>query len=169
VTWNVALGATTAGGAASVVSVFEQVRVLDAGALSDGELSELGLRRDGSLPEGEWFLRPDARRPEAARLQRETSVVGSLVRLHVADPSVATVVASVSVRFTDLPAIVECRSGEGRVIVSAIDPGRVAARPEPSRFLARLIGAQAVSAADRTIGVGIVALDIVERATITPS
>ena len=81
--------------------------MLDAGALSDGELSVFGLRRDESLPEGEWFLRPDARRPEAARLQRETSVVGSLVRLHVANPSIATVVATVSVRFTDVPAIVE--------------------------------------------------------------
>jgi predicted dehydrogenase len=83
-------------------------------------------------------------------------VVGSLVRLYVADPSIATVVATVSVRFTDVPAIVECTSGEGRVIVSAIDPVRLAVRPEPSRFLARLTGARAVSADDRTIGVGIV-------------
>jgi predicted dehydrogenase len=156
VTEIVVSGTTSVGGAASVDPVFEPVRVLDAGTLSDGELSDLGLHRDELLPEGEWFVRPDARRPEAARLQRETSVVGSLVRLHVADPSIATVVATVSVRFTDLPAIVECTSGEGRVVVSAIDPVRLAARPEPSRFLARLTGAQAVSAADRTIGVGIV-------------
>lgn len=135
--------------------MLELVRVLDARALSEAELSVLGLVRDEVLAEGEWFVRPDARRPEAARLQRETSVVGPLARLRVTDPSVATVVATVSVRFTDLPAIVECTSGESRVIVSAVPPEALAARPEPSRFLARLVGAS-TPVPDRTIGVGIV-------------
>ncbi|MEX0846989.1 MAG: Gfo/Idh/MocA family oxidoreductase, partial [Ilumatobacteraceae bacterium] len=135
--------------------MLELVRVLDATTMSEGELASLGLRRETILDQGEWFIRPDARRPEAVRLQRETSVVGPLAVLGVTDASIARVVATVSVRFTDLPAIVECTSGEGRVIVSAIEPLRVAARPEPGRFLARLVAA-GPDVGERTVGVGIV-------------
>lgn len=123
--------------------------------MTNGELAALGLRREAILAEGEWFLRPDAARPEAARLRRETSVVGPCATLTVVDPSIARIVATVSIRFTDRPAILECGSGEGRVLVSAIPPESVAASAEPGRFLARLVGANRESV-ERTIGVGIV-------------
>lgn len=110
---------------------------------------------------GEWFLRPDPSRPEAARLRRETSVVGTFVPLRVINPAIATVVATVSVRFTDLPAIVQCSGGEGRVLVTAIAPERVRSSEEPRRFLDRLVTAGPARPTDSAtpstcIGAGIV-------------
>ena len=51
VTESVVSGTTSVGVAASVDPVFEQARVVDAGALSDGELSDLGLHREPA-PQG---------------------------------------------------------------------------------------------------------------------
>jgi predicted dehydrogenase len=135
--------------------MIKSVPVLDAAALTPSELEALGLCRGATLDEGEWFVRPDARRPEAQRLSRESSVLSPLVQLRVTDASVATVVATISVRFTDVPALIECSSREGRVVVSAIAPAGLAAGAETGRFLARLTGTAAPSG-ERTIGVGIV-------------
>ena len=117
-------------------------------------MAGLGLEAGEILPIGEWFVRPDAARPEAARLRRETPVVGAFETLVVTDPSLATVVATTSIHFTDVPSIVECQSSSGRVLVCAIAPERLATAPEIGRYLERL--AAGGSAPTNTIGVGIV-------------
>ena len=124
-------------------------------------MSRLGLEIGNVLPAGEWFVRPDADRPEAARLRRETPVVGAFATLAVTDPTRNTVVATTSIHFNDVPSIVECPTPDGRVIVCAITPERLNTAAELGRFLDRLAapkdestGAGAV--APRPIGVGIV-------------
>ncbi|CAB4619098.1 unannotated protein [freshwater metagenome] len=117
-------------------------------------MAGLGLEAGEILPIGEWFVRPDAARPEAARLRRETPVVGAFETLVVTDPSLATVVATTSIHFNDVPSIVECQSSSGRVLVCAIAPERLATAPEIGRYLERL--AAGGSAPTNTIGVGIV-------------
>ena len=117
-------------------------------------MAGLGLEAGEILPIGEWFVRPDAARPEAARLRRETPVVGEFETLVVTDPSLATVVATTSIHFTDVPSIVECQSSSGRVLVCAIAPERLATAPEIGRYLDRL--AVGGSTPTNTIGVGIV-------------
>ncbi|CAM8656543.1 MviM Predicted dehydrogenases and related proteins [Acidimicrobiia bacterium] len=129
-------------------------RITLASNLSAQELAGLGLEAGDILPIGEWFVRPDAARPEAARLRRETPVVGAFETLVVTDPSLATVVATTSIHFTDVPSIVECQSSSGRVLVCAIAPERLATAPEIGRYLERL--AAGGSAPTNTIGVGIV-------------
>jgi len=124
--------------------------------LSVGELAALGVRAEPTLPVGEWFVRPDALLAEAARLQRETPVTGPFTPLHVTDPERATVAATVSVRFTDLAAVVVCDAGEGRVVVTGIPPERMLGADEPGRLLARL-GRRGGTGVGRTsVGVGIV-------------
>jgi predicted dehydrogenase len=85
-------------------------------------------------------------------------VIGAFVPLRVANPSVATVVATVSIRFTDEPAIVVCTSGEGTVIVTAIAIDRLRAADEPRRFLDRLATPGVITSigALPEVGVGIV-------------
>ncbi|MSZ94314.1 MAG: hypothetical protein F2584_09540 [Actinobacteria bacterium] len=129
-------------------------RITLASDLSAQELAGLGLEAGEILPIGEWFVRPDAARPEAARLRRETPVVGAFETLVVTDPSLATVVATTSIHFNDVPSIVECQSSSGRVLVCAIAPERLATAPEIGRYLERL--AAGGSAPTNTIGVGIV-------------
>ena len=129
-------------------------RIILASNLSAQELAGLGLEAGEILPIGEWFVRPDAARPEAARLRRETPVVGAFETLVVTDPSLATVVATTSIHFTDVPSIVECQSSSGRVLVCAIAPERLATAPEIGRYLDRL--AVGGSTPTNTIGVGIV-------------
>ena len=129
-------------------------RITLASNLSAQELAGLGLEAGDILPIGEWFVRPDAARPEAARLRRETPVVGEFETLVVTDPSLATVVATTSIHFNDVPSIIECQSSSGRVLVCAIAPERLATAPEIGRYLERL--AAGGSAPTNTIGVGIV-------------
>ncbi len=125
-----------------------------ASNLSAQELAGLGLEAGEILPIGEWFVRPDAARPEAARLRRETPVVGAFETLVVTDPTLNTVVATTSIHFNDVPSIIECQTSSGRVLVCAIAPERLATAPEIGRYLDRL--AAGGSATTRTIGVGIV-------------
>ena len=129
-------------------------RITLASNLSPQELAGLGLEAGDILPIGEWFVRPDAARPEAARLRRETPVVGEFETLVVTDPSIATVVATTSIHFNDVPSIIECQTSSGRVLVCAIAPERLATAPEIGRYLERL--AAGGSAPTNTIGVGIV-------------
>ena len=129
-------------------------RITLASNLSAQELAGLGLEAGEILPIGEWFVRPDAARPEAARLRRETPVVGAFETLVVTDPSLATVVATTSIHFNDVPSIIECQTSNGRVLVSAIAPERLATAPEIGRYLDRL--AAGGSTPTKTIGVGIV-------------
>ena len=129
-------------------------RITLASHLSAQELAGLGLEAGEILPIGEWFVRPDAARPEAARLRRETPVVGAFETLVVTDPTLATVVATTSIHFNDVPSIIECQSSNGRVLVCAIAPERLATAPEIGRYLERL--AAGGSAPTNTIGVGIV-------------
>ncbi len=129
-------------------------RITLASNLNAQELAGLGLEAGEILPIGEWFVRPDAARPEAARLRRETPVVGEFETLVVTDPTLATVVATTSIHFNDVPSIVECQSSNGRVLVCAIAPERLATAPEIGRYLDRL--AAGGSAPTKTIGVGIV-------------
>jgi len=134
--------------------VSSPARITLASNLNAQELAGLGLEAGDILPIGEWFVRPDAARPEAARLRRETPVVGEFETLVVTDPSLATVVATTSIHFTDVPSIVECQSSSGRVLVCAIAPERLATAPEIGRYLDRL--AVGGSTPTNTIGVGIV-------------
>jgi len=134
--------------------VSSPARITLASNLNAQELAGLGLEAGEILPIGEWFVRPDAARPEAARLRRETPVVGEFETLVVTDPSLATVVATTSIHFTDVPSIVECQSSSGRVLVCAIAPERLATAPEIGRYLDRL--AVGGSTPTNTIGVGIV-------------
>ncbi len=129
-------------------------RITLASNLNAQELAGLGLEAGEILPIGEWFVRPDAARPEAARLRRETPVVGEFETLVVTDPTLATVVATTSIHFNDVPSIIECQSSNGRVLVCAIAPERLATAPEIGRYLDRL--AAGGSAPTNTIGVGIV-------------
>ena len=129
-------------------------RITLASHLSAQELAGLGLEAGEILPIGEWFVRPDAARPEAARLRRETPVVGAFETLVVTDPTLATVVATTSIHFNDVPSIIECQTSSGRVLVCAIAPERLATAPEIGRYLERL--AAGGSAPTNTIGVGIV-------------
>ena len=143
-------------------------RVAFASDLNTQELAGLGLELGEILPISEWFVRPDATRPEAARMQRETAVVGAFATLVVTDPSLSTVVATTSIHFTDIPSIIECRTSAGRVLVCAIAPDRLATAPEIGRYLDRLAAGgsrtgsgsgsddAANGAPSRTIGVGIV-------------
>jgi predicted dehydrogenase len=134
--------------------VSSPARITLASNLSAQELAGLGLEAGEILPIGEWFVRPDAARPEAARLRRETPVVGAFETLVVTDPSLATVVATTSIHFNDVPSIIECQTSNGRVLVSAIAPERLATAPEIGRYLDRL--AAGGSTPTKTIGVGIV-------------
>ena len=129
-------------------------RITLASNLNAQELAGLGLEAGEILPIGEWFVRPDAARPEAARLRRETPVVGAFETLVVTDPSLATVVATTSIHFNDVPSIIESQTSSGRVLVCAIAPERLATAPEIGRYLERL--AAGGSAPTNTIGVGIV-------------
>jgi len=134
--------------------VSSPARITLASNLNAQELAGLGLEAGDILPIGEWFVRPDAARPEAARLRRETPVVGEFETLVVTDPSLATVVATTSIHFNDVPSIIECQSSNGRVLVCAIAPERLATAPEIGRYLDRL--AVGGSTPTNTIGVGIV-------------
>ncbi|MEX1218422.1 MAG: Gfo/Idh/MocA family oxidoreductase [Acidimicrobiales bacterium] len=130
--------------------------------LSSQELASFGLELGEILPVGEWFVRPDATRPEAIRLQRETPVVGAFATLTVIDPTLHTVAATTSIHFIDVPCIVECRTSAGRTLICAIAPERLRSGPEIGRYLDRLAGSAiessdpASSVRPRTIGVGIV-------------
>jgi predicted dehydrogenase len=130
------------------------VRVVHVADLSEPELSSHGIARGETLTTGEWFVRPDARRAEAARMPRETAVVGEFTHIQVVQPAGCTIVATSSIRFTDVPAIVECAGPEGRLIVTAIAPGRLCEVVEHRRLLDRLAAPAPVAAA--SIGVGIV-------------
>lgn len=130
-------------------------RIAGAESLSDSELAELGLRRGEVLADGEWFVRPDALRPEASRLVRETAVVGVFTSISVTDANRSTVVATTSIRFSDLPSIVECVTPDGTVIVTAIHPDRLRSNEQIRRFLDRLITKERESTR-RSIGLGIV-------------
>ena len=129
-------------------------RITLASALSAQELAGLGLEAGEILPIGEWFVRPDAARPEAARLRRETPVVGAFETLVVTDPTLNTVVATTSIHFNDVPSIIECQTSGGRVLVCAIAPERLATAPEIGRYLDRLVAGGTETT--NTIGVGIV-------------
>jgi len=130
--------------------------------LSADVLADLGLKAGRILPSGEWFVRPDATRPEAARMQRETPVTGTFASFVVTDPTLNTIVATTSIHFSDVPSIVECPTPTGRLLVCAIAPDRLATAPEIGRYLDRLVasgsrsGDGATSVAPQTIGVGIV-------------
>ena len=126
-----------------------------ANEITTEKLKELGVGKGPTLTQGEWFLRPDVCRPEAARLRRETAVTGEFTPLELVDPAVARVVATISVRFVDTPAIIECSSKDGTVIVSGIAVDRLRSSEEPNRFLDRLLANGARPCQD-TIGVGIV-------------
>ncbi len=130
------------------------VRVVHVADLSESELSTLGIARGDALPEGEWFVRPDAQRDVAARMPRETAVVGEFTQIHVINAAVCAIVATTSNRFTDVPAIVECATADGDVIVTAIRPDRLRGVAEHRRLLDRLGAPNAV--ATECVGVGIV-------------
>ena len=130
------------------------VRVIHVCDLSETELASLGLARGDTLLDGEWFVRPDAQRSEAARMPRETAVVGAFTQIQVVHPAMCTIVATTSVRFTDVPAIVECATPDGTVIVTAIPPDRLCSVDEHRRLLHRLTTRLDRPAA--TVGVGIV-------------
>ncbi len=134
--------------------MFSSVRVVHVADLSDTELASLGIARGDTLQTAEWFVRPDPLRPEAVRMPRETAVVGAFTHIRVIQSSLAAIVATAGVRFTDVPAIVECSTTDGSVIVTAIEPDRLRSVAEHRRFLDRL----AAPAARQTgsIGVGIV-------------
>lgn len=134
------------------------IRVVHIDDLSTSELSALGIARGESLSNGEWFVRPDARRAEAVRMPRETAVVGEFTGIQVTHPASCEVLATTSIRFTDVPSIVECTTADGLVVVTAIHPDRLRTVAEHGRFLDRLIGGGAEPAAIRMtdIGVGIV-------------
>ncbi|MEN9507140.1 MAG: hypothetical protein RI958_3066 [Actinomycetota bacterium] len=132
-----------------------KARIVGAQDLADSELADLGLRRGEVLPIGEWFVRPDGARPEAARLVRETAVVGEFTALVVTDPARATVLATTSIRFSDLPSIVACSSAAGTVIVTSIRPDRLRSNQQLGRYLDRL-GEPITAPAGRSIGLGIV-------------
>lgn len=138
-----------------VNSASRAARVVGVASLSEQELGVLGLRRGEVLARGEWFVRPDGAGAASIRLPRETAVVGEFSSMSVTDPSVATVVATTSIRFTDVPSVVSCTSGEGTVVVCAIDPQLLRTVDELARFLGRL---EAAVPADRQacVGVGIV-------------
>ena len=129
-------------------------RVVHVGDLSDTDLASLGLARGDALQAGEWFVRPDSLRPEAVRMPRETAVTGAFTHIRVINPSLAAIVATAGVRFADVPAIVECTSPEGVVIVTAIEPDRLRGVAEHRRFLDRLIAP--VERTTGSVGVGIV-------------
>ena len=130
--------------------------------LSADALADLGLEAGRTLPPGEWFVRPDATRPEAARMHRETPVTGAFATFVVTDPTRNAVVATTSIHFSDVPSIVECQTPTGRLLVCAIAPDRLATSPEIGRYLDRLVasgsgsGDGATTVASQTIGVGIV-------------
>ncbi|MGB6106997.1 MAG: Gfo/Idh/MocA family oxidoreductase [Mycobacterium sp.] len=138
------------------------VRAVLVSELSADVLADLGLKAGRILPSGEWFVRPDATRPEAARMQRETPVTGAFASFVVTDPTLNTIVATTSIHFSDVPSIVECPTPTGRLLVCAIAPDRLATAPEIERYLDRLVasgsrsGDGATSVAPQTIGVGIV-------------
>jgi hypothetical protein len=134
--------------------VSSPAKITLASTLSAQELAGLGLEAGEILPIGEWFVRPDAARPEAARLRRETPVVGAFETLVVTDPTLNTIVATTSIHFNDVPSIIECQTSAGRILVCAIAPERLATAPEIGRYLDRLSAGG--SATTRTIGVGIV-------------
>ena len=138
------------------------MRAVLVSELSADVLADLGLKAGRILPSGEWFVRPDATRPEAARMQRETPVTGAFASFVVTDPTLNTIVATTSIHFSDVPSIVECPTPTGRLLVCAIAPDRLATAPEIERYLYRLVasgsrsGDGATSVAPQTIGVGIV-------------
>ena len=138
------------------------MRAVLVSELSADVLADLGLKAGRILPSGEWFVRPDATRPEAARMQRETPVTGAFASFVVTDPTLNTIVATTSIHFSDVPSIVECPTPTGRLLVCAIAPDRLATAPEIERYLDRLVasgsrsGDGATSVAPQTIGVGIV-------------
>ena len=130
------------------------VRVVDVADLTESELRASGLVRGDTLADGEWFVRPDARLAGAARLPRETAVVGAFTHIQVVRPASCEIVATCSIRFTDVPAIVECTSSEGVMIVTAIRPDLLRGVAEHRRLLDRL--AAPVTRSTRSVGVGIV-------------
>ena len=130
------------------------VRVVHVADLPESQLSSLGIARGDALPDGEWFVRPDAQRSIAARMPRETAVVGGFTQIHVINPAVCAVVATASIRFTDVPAIVECATPDGSVIVTAIRLDRLRSVAEHRRLLDRLAAPDPV--ATECVGVGIV-------------
>ncbi len=133
------------------------IRVVHVADLSTSELSALGLARGESLRVGEWFVRPDAGRAEAIRMPRETAVVGEFTYIQVTQPALCTVVATTSIRFTDVPSIVECVTPDGPVVITAIHPDRLRTVAEHRRLLDRLASRDTDPAAKMTdIGVGIV-------------
>lgn len=86
-------------------------------------------------------------------------MTGEFVPLRVIDATRVTVLATVSICFTDVPAIVECGSGDDVVIITAIEPTRLRAAAEPRRFLDRLALSRTGSGRSirsGTVGVGIV-------------
>ncbi len=123
---------------ASLMKMPSAVRVVHVADIAESELATLGIARGVALPEGEWFVRPDARRTQAVRMPRETAVVGTFTHIEVVLPSMCTIVATTSVRFTDVPAIVECATADGTVIVTAIRPDRLRSVDEHRRLLDRL-------------------------------
>ena len=135
------------------------VRVIHVCDLSETELVSFGIARGETLLEGEWFVRPDTQRSQAARMPRETAVVGAFTQIHVVQPSLCTVVATTSVRFTDVAAIVESTNSDGRVIVTAIRPDRLRSVEEHRRLLHRL--AVSIDVAATVAGVGIAGVGIV--------
>jgi predicted dehydrogenase len=141
---------------ASVELMSRSVRVVHVTDLSEAERSLLGVSCGDTLAQGEWFVRPDARRAEAIRMPRETAVVGEFTYLHIARPAECTVLATCSIRFTDVPAIVECAMPEGEVIVTAIRPERLRTVDEHRRLLDRLAVRRDAVADRDTVGVAVV-------------
>lgn len=134
------------------------VRVIHVGDLSETELSSFGIARGDTLLDGEWFVRPDPQRALAARMPRETAVVGAFTEIRVVQPSTCTIVATTSVRFNDLPSIVECATADGMVIVTAVRPDRLRSVDEHRRLLDRLTAPHdsRMPSAAAVVGVGIV-------------
>ena len=144
--------------AGSIPQVTGVVRVIHVVDLPEPELSLLGITRGDTLPDGEWFVRPDAQRVEAVRLPRETAVTGAFTPIQITRPATCTVVATCSIRFTDVPAIVECTTPDGTVIITALRPALLRSVAEHQRFLDRLTTPSANATTDATpeVGVGIV-------------
>jgi hypothetical protein len=134
--------------------MLSSARVVHVGDLSDNDLASLGIARGETLQVAEWFVRPDSLRPEAVRMPRETAVTGAFTRIRVIDSSLAAIVATAGVRFTDVPAIVACKTSDGSVIVTAIEPDRLRGVAEHRRFLDRLTAP--AGSETGSIGVGIV-------------
>ena len=134
--------------------MLSSARVDHVADLSDIDLASLGIARGDTLQAGEWFVRPDSLRPEAVRMPRETAVTGAFTHIRVINSSLARVVATAGVRFADVPAIVECTTPGGSVIVTAIEADRLRSVAEHRRFLDRLTTPAGRNTG--SVGVGIV-------------